>query len=122
MSCFNRFYKKEKVISRTLEIDERLYYELEKLSQNVYDASITKLVNAAIEDLITKEKVKLYDGKMNFYVARSFLIRESFWEGLHKLKNRYGISIRLLVNIAIRNVLIEEGIIEENKKEMYLLK
>lgn len=122
MSCFNRFYKKEKVISRTLEIDERLYYELEKLSQNVYDASITKLVNAAIEDLITKEKVRLYDGKMNFYVARSFLIRESFWEGLHKLKNRYGISIRLLVNIAIRNVLIAEGIIEENKKEMYLLK
>lgn len=38
-------------------------------------------------------------------------------EGLHKLKNRYGISIRLLVNIAIRNVLIEEGIIEENKKK-----
>ncbi len=117
MSCFNRFYKKEKVISRTLEIDEKLYYELEKLSKNVYDASITKLVNAAIEDLIIKEKVKLYDGKMNFYVARSFLIRESFWEGLHKLKNRYGISIRLLVNIAIRNVLIEEGIIEENKKK-----
>lgn len=122
MSCFNRFYKKEKVISRTLEIDERLYYELEKLSQNVYDASITKLVNAAIEDLIIKDSVRLYDGKMNFYVARSFLIRESFWEGLHKLKNRYGISIRLLVNIAIRNVLIEEGIIEDNKKEMYLLK
>ena len=49
------------------------------------------------------------------YVSRSFLIRNSFWDGLHRLKIKYGISIRLLVNIAIRNVLIEEGIIIEEK-------
>ena len=49
MSCFHKFYKKEKLISRTLEIDDVLYYELEKLSQEVYDASISKLVNSSIE-------------------------------------------------------------------------
>lgn len=43
------------------------------------------------------------------------MIRNSFWDGLHRLKIKYGISIRLLVNIAIRNVLIEEGIIIEEK-------
>lgn len=116
MSCFRRFYKKEKLISRTLEIDETLYCELENLSHEVYDASISKLVNAAIEDLIKKENIQLYEKKNTLYVTRSFLIRNSFWEGLYELKKKYGISIRLLVNIAIRNVLIEEGIIKEEKK------
>ena len=50
------------------------------------------------------------------YVARSFLIREQFWEGLCDLKKKYGISIRLLVNISVRNGLIEEGIIKESWK------
>ncbi len=111
----DKIYKKEKLISRTLEIDETLYCELENLSHEVYDASISKLVNAAIEDLIKKENIQLYEKKNTLYVTRSFLIRNSFWEGLYELKKKYGISIRLLVNIAIRNVLIEEGIIKEEK-------
>lgn len=116
MSCFQKFYKKEKLISRTLEIDETLYYELEILSKEVYDASISKLVNAAIEEIIKTEDIKLYEKKNTLYVTRSFLIRNSFWEGLYDLKKKYGVSIRLLVNIAIRNVLIEDGILEEEKK------
>ncbi len=111
MSCFHKFYKKEKLISRTLEIDDVLYYELEKLSQEVYDASISKLVNASIEEIIRTENIQLYERKNILYVTRSFLIRSSFWEGLNKLKKKYGISIRLLVNISIRNVLLEEGIL-----------
>ena len=116
MSVFSKFYKREKMVSRTLEIDERLYCELESLSQEVYDASISKLVNAAIEDLIKTENIQLYERKNTLYVTRSFLIRNSFWDGLYELKKKYGISIRILVNIAIRNVLIEEGIIKEEKK------
>ena len=115
MSCFCKFYKKEKLISRTLEIDETLYCELEKLSNEVYDASISKLVNASIEELLKTENIQPYERKNMLYVSRSFLIRNSFWDGLHRLKIKYGISIRLLVNIAIRNVLIEEGIIIEEK-------
>ena len=51
MSIFSRFYKKEKMLSRTLDIDEDLYIKLNYLSKNIYDASINKLVNAAIEVL-----------------------------------------------------------------------
>jgi hypothetical protein len=116
MSCFKKFYKREKIISRTLEIDETLYCELEKLSKEVYDASISKLVNASIEELLKTEKIQLYERENMLYVTRSFLIRNSFWEGLHRLKIKYGISIRLLVNIAIRNVLLEEGIVGEKKQ------
>ena len=61
MSCFAKFYRKEKLISKTLEIDENLYLELEKLSNEVYDASINKLVNAAIDEMIEKENIMLYE-------------------------------------------------------------
>lgn len=111
MSCFSKFYKKEKLVSRTLDIDEELYYKLEFLSKNVYDASISKLVNAAIENLIVTEDIQLYERKNNSYVSRSFLIRDSFFEGLYELKRKYRIPIYLLVNIAIRNGLKEEDII-----------
>ena len=113
MSYFSRFYKKEKLISKTLNIDDELYIKLEELSKNVYDASISKLVNASVEKLIETECIQLYERKNKLYVSRSFLIRESILEGLYALKEKYRISICLLVNIAIRNALIEEF---KNKK------
>ena len=108
MAYFSRFYKKENLISRSLDIDEELYSELEYLSKNVYEASISKLVNASIEKLIEKEEIQVYERKNKSYVSRSFLIRESLIEGLYVLKDKYRISICLLVNIAIRNALLEE--------------
>lgn len=109
MSCFNRFYKKEELISRTLDIDEELYIELEKLSKDIYDASISKLVNASIEQLIQTEEVKIYKRTNKSYVSRSFLIRKSFLEGLYELRKKYRIPIYLLVNIAIKNSIEEEN-------------
>ena len=109
MSYFSsKFYKKEKTINRSLNIDEDLYIELENLSENVYEASITKLVNAAIEKLIETENIQIYERKNKSYVSRSFLVRESLLDGLYYLKEKYGVSICLLINVAIRNVLLEE--------------
>ena len=124
MSIFSRFYKKEKMLSRTLEIDDSLYEKLEFLSNNIYDASINKLVNAAIEEIIETENIKFYKPKRNSYVSRSFLIRESFLEKLYILKKKYRISIYLLVNIAIKNAIDEwektadKEIIEQFEKRM----
>ena len=75
MSAFDRYYKKEKLISRKLDIEEETYMKLEHLSKNVYDASINKLVNSAIEELIKTEKIQVYNMKGKNYVSRSFLIR-----------------------------------------------
>ena len=109
MSYFSsKFHKRENLISRSLDIDEELYTKLEELSKNVYDASISKLVNVSIERLLETENIQLYERKNKLYVSRSFLIRESILEGLYDLKDKYRISICLLVNIAIRNALIEE--------------
>ena len=110
MSCLGRLYRKEKLISRTLDIDEELYYKLEFLSNERYDASISKLVNISVEELVKTEKIQIYKRKNNSYISRSFLLRESVLNGLYELKRKYRIPIYLLVNIAIRNVLIEEGL------------
>lgn len=116
MSYFDRrCYKKEKMINKTFEIDENLYFKLEKLTNDVYEASISKLVNIAIEQMINnRENIKLYKRKKNaLFVKRSVLIRSSFLDKLYDLRDKYGISIRLLVNIAIRNALIEEKLEDE---------
>ena len=97
MSCLGRLYRKEKLISRTLDIDEELYYKLEFLSNERYDASISKLVNISIEELVRTENVQIYKRKNNSYVSRSFLLRESVLDGLYELKSKYRIPIYLLV-------------------------
>lgn len=114
MSYFSRFYKKENLISRSLDIDKELYSELENLSKNVYEASISKLVNASIEMLVETENIQLYERKNKSYVSRSFLIREGLLNGLYNLKEKYRVSICLLVNVAVRNALIEEKKDENN--------
>lgn len=112
MSCFDRFDKKEKIIARTIEIDDNFYEILERLSKEIYDASINKLVNACIDTLIKTENIQTYKRESQVRLTRTFLIRESLLKGLNKLKKKYGIPIYLLVNIAVRNALIEEGLIE----------
>ena len=110
MSCFSkRFYKKENTVNRSLSIDEELYNQLEDLSKNVYNASISKLVNASIENLIEKENIQIYERKAKSYVSRSFLVRESLVDSLYDLKDKYGVSMCFLINLAIRNALMEEN-------------
>ena len=120
MTAFDRYYKREKLISKKLDIEEELYNELERLSKDIYDASINKLVNSAIEELILTEKIELYNMKNKNYVSRSFLIRQSFSEGLYELKQKYKISVNLLVNIAIKNVIT--NVEKENKNKIPTVK
>lgn len=120
MSSFDKFDKKEKIIPRTIEIDDTFYYMLEKLSRETYDASINKLVNAAIETLIENENIQTYEKSTTTRLTRTFLLRESLLSKLYILKKKYGLPIYLLVNIAIRNALIEEGLIKWFIKEFHL--
>lgn len=113
MSTLDRFYKKEEMLNRTLEIDEELYQKLEYLSKNVFDASVNKLVNASIEQLIISENVELFKSKRGNYVTRSFSIRASFMEKLYEMKKTYRISMYMLINIAVKNM------IDDYEKENY---
>ena len=99
------FIKRENKIRRNYEIENSLYLKLEELSK-IYDASITDLINECLANLIKTENIALYKKNENeLLVTHTLLIRESNLLGLEKLKEKYGVSIYKLVNIAIRNVL-----------------
>lgn len=104
VSIFDKYlFKKDRLIKRRIEIDSTLYEKLVELS-NEYDASINKLVNIAIIEMIKTENVKVYEKPENEIVeAHNFAIRETSYNEMEKLKNKYGLSIYKLTNIAIYN-------------------
>lgn len=98
--------KKEKTVSKKIDIDNSLYEKLAQIANKEYDASINKIVNIAILELIETEDVNLYKKKDDeISESHSFLIRESSYKKLEELREKYGISIFKLVNIAINNAL-----------------
>lgn len=107
MGAFDRFYKKEPLIRKTIEIDDSLYNQLGELAKNKYDTSVNMLINASIEELIKTEDINYQKESKEYAVKHSLLIRESFVIGLENLKDKYNISIYKLVNMAIRNALNE---------------
>lgn len=106
ISVFDRFYDKDIIIQKTFEIETKLYDRIEFLSENIYDASISKLINACIDDLVKTEDVKLYpkDGS-ELYLKHSLLLRRYSLDNLESLKTKYDISVYKLINIAIRRAL-----------------
>lgn len=108
MSVLDRFWAKDELVQKTIEIESSLYDEIEFLSENVYDASISKIINACIDDLIETENVKLYTKeKDELFTKHSLILRKNSLKDLELLKDKYGISVYKLIHIAIKNVLIE---------------
>ena len=65
---------------------------------------VITIVDACISDLELGEKVVIYKKENNeINVARSVIIRESMYKKLEEMREKYGISISKLINIAIRN-------------------
>ena len=106
MNEFNKYlFTKDKLIRRRIEIDSSLYEQLEQLVDK-YDASINKMVNVAIIEMISAENLQIYK-KLDNEISeiRNFAIRESSYMELEKLKEKYGLPICRLINIAIYNAL-----------------
>lgn len=106
ISIFDRFYDKDVIVQKTLEIETSLYDKIEFLSENVYDATVSKLINACIDDLVETEDVKIYPKTGNeLYLKHSVLLRRYSLDNLEKLKIKYGFSIYRLINIALKRAL-----------------
>lgn len=104
MSTFDRFYDKENLIRKTIEIDNDLYDKLIEISKNKYNTSVNMLVNASIEELINTENITLYAKEDKYSTTKhSLLIKESYSNKLNTLKDKYKISVSKLVNMAIKN-------------------
>ena len=97
------FYKRDNILKRRIEIDASLYERLKELS-NIYEASINKLVNVAIMEMVENNNVKLYDRPENeISESHNFNIRETAYRELERLSAKHHLSIYKLVNIAIYN-------------------
>ena len=108
MSVLDRFWEHDTLIQKTIEIESNLYDKIEYLSENVYDASISKIINACIDDLIEKENIKLYQKENDeLFTKHSVLLRKNSLDNLYLLKEKYGISVYKLIHIAIKNVILE---------------
>lgn len=107
MEPIERLYKKDKMVTRSLHIDEDLYDKLQYLCENVYEASVSKVVNICVETaLINKKKIKYYKKPYKTdSIYRSILFRKEFFDELIKLRDETGISFSRLVNGSIKEFL-----------------
>ena len=109
MEPIQRLYKKDENETRSLHIDEDLYSKLQYLSDNVYDASVSKLVNICVETmLLHKEKIKFYKKPYKTdSIYRSILFRKEFFDELIRLRDETGISFLKVVSSQVFEYLEE---------------
>ena len=70
MNTFDKYLlKKDKLLKRRIEIDSSLYERLTELTE-IYDASINKMVNIAIIEMIETENILIYQ-RPNSEIAES---------------------------------------------------
>lgn len=106
MNVLDRFWPKDELVQKTIEIESNLYDKVEYLSSNVFDASVSKIINACIDELVETEDVKLYPKQSDeLFTKHSIILRKSSLKNLEELKNKYGISVYKLIHIALKNVL-----------------
>ncbi len=107
MEPIQRLYKKDKVVTRSLHIDEDLYIKLQYLSDNIYDISVSKLINVCVETLLQhKDKIKFYKKPYKTdSIYRSVLFRKEFYDELIQIRDETGISFSRLVNGSIKEFL-----------------
>ena len=103
MEWYNRFYTKEKWVKKSAEIEGKLYDRLKEISEKELDASVNKLIDACVDDLKLEDRVVIYKKERDeINVARSIIVRESVYKKLEDLREKYGISISKIINIAIK--------------------
>lgn len=105
----DKYGKREKTYRRSYYIDNNLLTEYEKLSK-IYLAKMPNFINDSVEALIKSEHIDIYGRDKNeLSIKYTVLMRESALNGLTDLSQRYGISMSKLVNIALRNMLMEHN-------------
>lgn len=107
MAIKDRLSIKEKLVQKTINIDNDLYERIERLSKNKYEESISKIINACVLELANSEKINIYANENELLIKHTIIFRQSALIELERLHKKYRISIYKLVNIAIHNVVDE---------------
>lgn len=106
MKAIDRLYKKDVMITRSVHIDEDLYSKVQFLSENIFDASVSRIINVCIEHTLQKNNITFYKKPSNTdSIYRSVLLRKTFYDKLLSIKDETGISFSRLLNGCIKNFL-----------------
>lgn len=104
MSAIDRLYNiNNRTTKKSVNIDDSLYRKLIHFTQNKFDATISDLINVAIEDYSSKNHPNFYGKPENETVTyRSIMLREENINWLSKTSRKTGISATRLLNAAIK--------------------
>ncbi len=88
MKAIDRLYKREETITRSVHIDEDLYQKVQYLSENVYEASASKIINVCIENALLKNNgIKFYKKPENTdSIYCSIVLRKKIYDELINIK------------------------------------
>lgn len=110
MNAKNKLYEKDNyTIQKCVNIEDTLYTQLKELTNKKYDATISDLINVAIENCINNNNIKYYpkpQGEILIY--RSVMLRKQNIKALQKINSETGIAISRLINFSIKEFLKEE--------------
>ena len=103
MRVIDRVYKREGYVKKAVEIEEELYRQVYYLSENVFEARASRIINMAFEHFINKKEYVAYKRPKGVdAVYRSLVIRKPFYDELMRIKETTGIPFNRLVNASIK--------------------
>ena len=98
MSVLDKFRKKEDIMQKTIEIECDIFEKVEYLSNHVYDATISRIINECIDELIEKENIKMYPKKEGeISTKHSLMLRKSSLEGLDVIAPTPNLNVTLIL-------------------------
>ena len=103
MEIRDKLYRHDnKIITKTINIDDKIYNKIKKMSEKVYDATISEIMNVAIEEYIQRDNPTFY-GKIDDTVSyRTLKLRETNIKKLNEYSKKTGISFTRLINGALK--------------------
>lgn len=104
MEIRDKLYKyNNPIIAKTINIDDSIYNKIKDLSEKVFDATISEIINIAIEEYIKRDKPNFYGKTEKETVTyRSIRLRKENVVKLNEYSKRTGISFTRLVNGALK--------------------
>lgn len=78
MNAKNKLYEKNNyTIQKCVNIEDTLYMQLKELVNKKYDATISDLINVAVENYINNNNIKYYPKPKNeILIYRSIMLRK----------------------------------------------
>lgn len=107
MKAIDRLYKKDTNVTRSIHIDQDLYSQIQYLSEHIFDASVSRIINVCIENTLQKNQTIVFYKKPDNIdsIYRSIVLRKTFYDDLINIKKQTGISFSRLLNGCIKEFL-----------------